>query len=255
MEDINPKLPQVVCQYIDNPLLFNGYKFDLRVYVALTSICPLRIYVYREGLARLATVQYNAIPEDKMTSKFTHLTNYSINKHNPSFKANDGDNEKGDASKISFKDTNAYLKKQGIDVDLLWRKIEDLVIKTILGVEPLIANGMEMYVPFKTNCFELLGFDVLIDENIDPWLLEVNLSPSMGCDSAFDQKVKSNLIADLFTMIGIPAIGPKIMQQSRKRKSRFNSLGPQYKGFGLQKNKGLLKNNFISKKKQQEFFD
>lgn len=248
VDEINPKLPQVVCRYIDNPWLFNGFKFDLRVYVAVTSICPLRIYVYREGLTRLATVQYNSIPEDKMTSKFTHLTNYSINKLNPNFKVNEGENESGDASKISFKDTNAYLQKQGVDTDLLWRKIEDLIVKTILSVEPLITNGMDMYVPFKTNWFELLGFDILIDQNIDPWLLEVNLSPSMNCDSQFDQKVKSNLLADLFTLIGTPAIGPKIMLQTKKRKSRFNSLVPPNKVLGTKNTKGLLKHNFISKK-------
>lgn len=252
IEEINQKLPQVVCQYIDKPLLFKGYKFDLRVYVAITSICPLRIYMYREGLARLATVQYNAIPEDKNSSKFTHLTNYSINKHNANFKSNDNGGEF--ASKLSFQDTKDYLKECGVDTDLLWRKIEDVVIKTILSVEPLIHNGMEMYVPNMNNCFECLGFDILIDENIEPWLLEVNLSPSMGCDSPFDQKVKSNLIADLLTLVGVPAIGPKLLQASKKRKGRFNSQAPNNKGFGIQKS-GMLKNNFITKQKKMEYFD
>jgi len=73
--------------------------------VATTSISPLRIYMYREGLARLATVQYNAIPETKNSSKFIHLTNYSINKNNPNFKVNMDNGESGDASKLSFKDT------------------------------------------------------------------------------------------------------------------------------------------------------
>jgi len=49
-----------VCEYIDNPLLLDGYKFDLRIYVALTCINPLRIYVYEEGLVRLATVKYTS---------------------------------------------------------------------------------------------------------------------------------------------------------------------------------------------------
>jgi hypothetical protein len=48
-----------------------------------------------------------------------------------------------------------------------------------------------------------LGFDILIDDNLDPWLLEVNLSPSLSCDSPLDQKIKANLIADLFTLAGI----------------------------------------------------
>jgi hypothetical protein len=254
IEEINVKMPQVVWQYIDNPLLFNGYKFDLRIYVAITSISPLRIYMYKEGLARLATVLYNSIPENNTTLKCTHLTNYSINKHNANFKQNDNVNTVN-ASKLSFEDTNQYLKAKGIDVELVWRKIEDLIIKTILSVEPLIHNGMEMYVPNKTNCFEWLGFDILIDENRHPWLLEVNLSPSMGCDSPFDQRVKSNLIADLFTLIGIPAIGPKIMQANRKRKGRFNSLAPLNRGIGFNRSKGMFKNNFISKQKQREYFD
>lgn len=68
----------------------------------------------------------------------------------------------------------------------------------------------------------------------------------MGCDSPFDQKIKSNLIADLFTLIGIPAIGPKIVQAAKKRKGRFHSQAPHNRGYGLHKTKGMLKSNFIS---------
>ena len=74
----------VVCQYLDNPLLIDGYKFDLRVYVAVTSINPLRIYIYEDGLARFATQKYKHNVDPK-TSKFTHLTNYSLNKFSANF--------------------------------------------------------------------------------------------------------------------------------------------------------------------------
>jgi tubulin polyglutamylase TTLL5 len=50
----------VVSEYIDNPLLFNGYKFDLRIYIAVTSINPLRIYIYEDGLTRFATCKYTS---------------------------------------------------------------------------------------------------------------------------------------------------------------------------------------------------
>jgi len=49
-------------------------------------------------------------------------------------------------------------------------------------------------------CFELLGFDILIDNQLNPWLLEVNLSPSLNCDSPLDQRIKGELIADLLSM-------------------------------------------------------
>ena len=52
------------------------------------------------------------------------------------------------------------------------------------------------------NCFELLGFDILIDEKFKPWLLEVNLSPSLSTDTPLDFKIKSGLLSDLFNLVG-----------------------------------------------------
>ena len=55
----------------------------------------------------------------------------------------------------------------------------------------------------NNNCFELLGFDVLIDSNFGPWLIEVNLSPSLNTDSKLDFLIKSNLLRDLFNLVGL----------------------------------------------------
>lgn len=72
----------IASEYIANPLLVDDYKFDLRIYVAITSINPLRIYIYEEGLTRFATQKYS---QDSMNSRYKHLTNYSVNKFNANF--------------------------------------------------------------------------------------------------------------------------------------------------------------------------
>jgi hypothetical protein len=50
--------PSIISKYIPNPLLINGHKVDLRIYVVITSYEPLRIYVYKEGLVRFASEEY-----------------------------------------------------------------------------------------------------------------------------------------------------------------------------------------------------
>lgn len=80
LEEVPPKMNFVVSEYISRPLLINGLKFDLRIYVAITSVNPLRIYIYDEGLARFATEKYENNKDHK--NVFAHLTNYSINKKN-----------------------------------------------------------------------------------------------------------------------------------------------------------------------------
>ena len=182
-------------------MLIDDYKFDLRVYVAITSINPLRVYMYEEGLTRFATVKYNQ--SSKKQSRYVHLTNYSLNKFNANFINNTDADVDDQGSKWSLTALRRKMAAIGIDHDKIFKKIEDIIIKTIISGENVINNATEMFVPYSSNCFELLGFDVLIDDVFEPWLLEVNLSPSLNCDSPLDQKIKSNLIADLFNLAGM----------------------------------------------------
>jgi hypothetical protein len=78
----------LVCQYLDNPLLIKEKKFDMRMYVLVTSFHPLRVYFYDEGLARFATEPYTK-DASVLKNKFVHLTNFSINKRNTKFVRND----------------------------------------------------------------------------------------------------------------------------------------------------------------------
>ena len=72
-----------MCKHV-SLLFLTGYKFDLRLYVLVTSFDPLRIYMYTEGLGRFAAEPYSKC-EENLTNLYMHLTNYSINKTHPDF--------------------------------------------------------------------------------------------------------------------------------------------------------------------------
>ena len=111
LEEIQGNL--IASHYISNPLLIDKLKFDLRIYVAVTSLEPLRIYVYQEGLTRFATTPYQP-PNTSVNNregKFCHLTNYSINKFNKSgFQQNNSAFDEASGSKWSLKALRNVLK-------------------------------------------------------------------------------------------------------------------------------------------------
>uniref|UniRef100_A0A2K5EJG9 Tubulin tyrosine ligase like 13 n=1 Tax=Aotus nancymaae TaxID=37293 RepID=A0A2K5EJG9_AOTNA len=67
------------------PFLIDAFKFDMRIYVLITSCDPLQIFMYEEGLARFATTPYVEPSHNNLDNVCTHLTNYAINKHNENF--------------------------------------------------------------------------------------------------------------------------------------------------------------------------
>jgi len=76
-------------------------------------------------------------------------------------------------------------------------------VKTLLSVEPHIVSNLNKSSGSRTSCFELYGFDILIDEDLKPWLLEVNVLPSLSSSSPFDKIVKTLLICDVLTLVGV----------------------------------------------------
>ena len=57
--EVNLEDPAIISKYVSDPLLINNHKFDLRIYVCVTSYEPLRIYVFQEGLVRFASEEYD----------------------------------------------------------------------------------------------------------------------------------------------------------------------------------------------------
>lgn len=124
------------------------------------------------------------------------MTNYSLNKKND--KPID-ENE----LKWPFKDLTKALEEVGVNMDILWSNIYDVIIKSIISVDHLIFSQTQKIGSWNNNCFELFGFDILIDQDLNPYVLEVNLSPSLSADSKLDFNIKSNLILDALNLVGI----------------------------------------------------
>ncbi|XP_032044109.1 tubulin polyglutamylase TTLL5 isoform X2 [Aythya fuligula] len=161
----------LVSRYISNPLLIDDFKFDVRLYVLVTSYDPLVIYLYEEGLARFATVRYDQASKN-IKNQFMHLTNYSVNKKSGDYVSCDDPEVEDYGNKWSMSAMLRYLKQEGRDTA------------------------------------ELYGFDVLIDDTLKPWLLEVNLSPSLACDAPLDLKIKASMLSDMFTLVGFVCQDP-----------------------------------------------
>ena len=91
-------------------------------------------------------------------------------------------------------------------VDGAWEKVASLVVQTLQSAQPTCAAEAAEHVPYRGNCFELFGFDVLLDAKLKPWLIEVNLSPSLACGTPLDHRIKSALIADTLNVVGVPRV-------------------------------------------------
>lgn len=112
--DIKNKVNTLVSEYVANPHLINDFKYDLRIYIVVTSYDPLRIYMFEEGLTRFATYPYTTKIKD-IKKRFIHLTNFSVNKHSKTFVKNSKAEKDGEGSKWSLTALKKYFTDNGID--------------------------------------------------------------------------------------------------------------------------------------------
>ncbi|GMF27893.1 unnamed protein product [Phytophthora fragariaefolia] len=232
-----PKLAKkkayVAQRYIANPFLINGLKFDLRVYVAVTSYDPLRIYLFHDGLVRFCTEKYST-SKSALKNPFGHLTNYSINKKNAGAFQKNQDNAQADeaealsSSKWNLQMLFKYLRDQGKVRELanFQQALEDLIVKTIIAVEGKLTSASSVS-SNRHHGFELYGFDVLLEgDSMKPRLLEVNVFPSLSSSSPMDKRIKTVLVSDLFQLVGIPFVDARreAQQLDKAKQERLHGI-------------------------------
>ncbi|CAL9696117.1 unnamed protein product [Knipowitschia caucasica] len=223
----------IVQEYLDKPFLMEGYKFDLRIYILVTSCDPLRIFLYNDGLVRMGTEKYHAPSEANLSQLYMHLTNYSVNKHNENFER-DETVDKGSKRSISW--FTEFLRANDYDVAKFWGDISELVVKTLIVAEPHVLHAYRMCRPGQppgsdSVCFEVLGFDIILDRKLKPWLLEINRAPSFGTDQRIDYNVKRGVLFNALQLLNIRASDKKrnLAQQKAEAQRRLYGHGSMKK--------------------------
>ncbi|KAL0489461.1 tubulin polyglutamylase [Acrasis kona] len=179
-------------KYVENPYLVGGKKFDLRIYVLVTSYNPLTVYLYRTGFARFSQFRFS-MDLKGIDNNFVHLTNVAIQKTTQEY--HDNVVKSGIGCKWDLRRLKLFMcSKHGVEaVDTCFTGIQELCLRSLLAVQRVIIQDK--------HCFEMYGYDILIDDELKPWLLEVNASPSLTADTPEDYQMKHALLDDVFTII------------------------------------------------------
>ena len=133
-----------------------------------------------------------------------HLTNYAINKKSFQYQKNQKTKESECGHKRSFSSVLKTLESQNLDTAQLMSEIRGIITKTVAAVQPVMAHSYRTSRPNNENlelCFEILGFDIIIDQDMKPWLLEVNHTPSFQTDSTLDFQIKQTLLIDTIILL------------------------------------------------------
>ena len=175
----------IIQKYLDNPLLYKKRKFDIRCFVLLDS--NLNLYYCKEGHLKGSSELYNV----ENSNKFIHITNYSFQKKTSNFEKYEYGNE------ISYEAFKQFLKEEGFPPDKFNAMIEDMKFLIKISFKSVSKKI------YKTNdvlCFELFGYDFIIDNEFKPWILEINNNPGLGISSPVIQKIIPRMIDDAFRL-------------------------------------------------------
>ena len=185
---------QYVCQrYIGNPYLIGGRKFDMRIYVLVTSYKPLRVFICRYGFARFTFQRYK-LDSTSITDASVHLTNVAIQKHTEAYAT------AGDGCKWKLTNLRQYLEaRHGKESsDRAFWLLERNIVRNLQAVSDKISQKR---VKQHDCCFEMYGYDFLFDKTLFPWIIEVNGFPSMTADTEDDAQLKRSVLHDMLTIV------------------------------------------------------
>ncbi|XP_054078655.1 inactive polyglycylase TTLL10 [Rissa tridactyla] len=160
---------RIVQRYIQQPLLLEGKKFDVRSYLLIACTAPYVLF-FAQGYVRLTCVNYDAASDDLTV----HLTNQHMQKKNSLY------SQLKDETVWRMEHFNSYVnekfrKTNGLPKDWVFtvftKRMQQIMLQCFLAAKHKLDR--------KLGYFDLIGCDFLIDENFKVWLLEMNANPAL----------------------------------------------------------------------------
>ena len=206
----------VVQKYIENPLLFEQKKFDIRFFLLITTSC--QVYICQDMYIRLSAYNYNI----NDNSKFGHLTNIALPKYSANY-----DEEKAIINTLTLEEyVREHINKDfNFNQDMLPR------IHQIVGIlAGIILRKFKSFNSYKKS-FEIFGLDFMIDHELNVWFIEANTNPAITLGNTFIEKLIPRMLDDAFKLTldkQFPLPGKNLHENSFLTKEEIKKIKKNY---------------------------
>ena len=198
----------IVQKYLDNPLLYQKRKFDIRCYVLVDS--NLNVFFCREGHLKGSSELYDI----NTKNKFIHITNHSLQKKSAKFEQFEYGNE------MSYADFKQFMKEEQIPIDKFNSMIEDMKLLVKISFKSV---GRKLLKVTPVFCFEIFGYDFILDNDFRPWILEINNNPGLGISSPVIQKLVPRMFDDALRLTIDKVFDTKYSEECLDKNGNYKS--------------------------------
>ena len=175
----------IIQKYLDNPFLYKKRKFDIRCFVLVD--CNMNVFFCKEGHLKGSSESYNL----DNTNKFIHITNHSLQKKSNKFEMYELGNE------MSYQDFKNYLISENISLE----KFDEMINQMKLLVKISFKSvGNKLLKTTPPLCFEIFGYDFILDNEFKIWILEINNNPGLGISSPLIGNLVPRMLDDAFRL-------------------------------------------------------
>jgi len=199
----------IIQKYIEKPFLYYGRKFDIRIWVLLTH--KMKAYMFKEGHLKVSSINYDL----DSNNSFIHLTNYSLQKYNKYFSKYEKGNE------VSFETFQKYINdiiKKDINFkEYVYPQFIEIIRNTIKCSKNIINPKN------RENCFELMGYDFLLDEDFNVFLIEINTNPGLEISSEIIKILVPRMIDDALRLTVDDVLQSDYIQDWKNQKGEYCS--------------------------------